>query len=66
MLTGRWFWCDRTQAQSLVSSFDQGEVIWLRPDTREESDRTLRASVWVNSSKVSERKNHDWPRPVTT
>ena len=66
MLIRHWFRCDRTLAQSLVSSFDQGEVIWLRPDTREESDRTLRASVRVNSSKVSERENHDWPRPITT
>ena len=41
MLTGRWFRCDRMQlpvwAQSLVSSFDKGEVIWC--------DRTLGASV---------------------
>ena len=32
MLTGRWFRCDRMLAQSLISSFDQGEVVWMRPD----------------------------------
>ena len=32
MLIGRWFRCDQTLAQSLVSSFDQGEVVRLRPD----------------------------------
>ena len=46
MLTGRWFRCDRTLAQSLVSSFDQGEVVWLRLDAEEKSDRTLGARVW--------------------
>ena len=34
MLTGRWVQCDRTLAQSSISSFDQGEVIWLRPDAK--------------------------------
>ena len=28
MLTGRWFRCDWTLAQSPVSSFDQGDFIW--------------------------------------
>ena len=37
ILTGRWLWGDRTLAQSLVSSFDQGEIIWR--------DRTLRGEV---------------------
>ena len=32
MLTGHWFRCDRTLAQSPVSTFDQGEVVWMRPD----------------------------------
>ena len=37
ILTGRWFWVDRTLAQSPVSSFDQGYCVWF--------DRTLRGSV---------------------
>ena len=45
MLTGHWLRCDRTLAQSLVSSFDQGEVVWLRLDAEEKSDRTLGAGV---------------------
>ena len=65
MLTERWLWCDRTLAQSPVSSFDQGEIIW--------HDRTPRGE-WpdagcqrpVDSNKVLERENHDRTRPVTT
>ena len=45
MLIRRWFRCDRTLAQSPVSSFDQGEVVWLRLDAEEKSDRTLGAGV---------------------
>ena len=37
ILTGRWFWVDRTLVQSPVSSFDQGEIVWY--------DRTLRDEV---------------------
>ena len=37
MLTGRWFRCDLTLAQSPVSSFDQGDFVWC--------DRTLRDEV---------------------
>ena len=65
MLTRRWFWCDRTLAQSPVSSFDQGEFVWC--------DRTLRGERpdagcqrSVDSSKVPERQNHDRTCPVTT
>ena len=64
MLTGRWFRGDRTLAQSPVSSFDQGEIIWC--------DRTLRGERPnvgcqrpVDSSKVLERENRDRTRPVT-
>ena len=56
---------DRTLAQSLISSFDQGKVVWC--------DRTLRGEQPdagcqrpVDSSKVLERENHDRTRPVTT
>ena len=45
ILTGRWFRCDRTLAQSPVSSFDQGEVIWCDRTLKLKSDRTLGASV---------------------
>ena len=65
MLTERWFRCDRTLAQSSVSSFDQGDFIWC--------DRTLRGERPnagcqhpVDSSKVPERENHDRTRPVIT
>ena len=58
MLTGRWFLCDRTLAQSPISSFDQGEIVWC--------DRTLRGERpdagcqrLVDSSKVPEMENHD-------
>ena len=37
ILTGRWFRCDRTLAQSPVSSFDRCDFVWC--------DRTLGASV---------------------
>ena len=37
MLTGRWFQSDWTLAQSPVSSFDQGEIVWC--------DQTLRGEV---------------------
>ena len=37
MLTGRWFQSDRTLAQSPVSLFDQGEIVWC--------DRMLRGEV---------------------
>ena len=65
ILTGRWFRCDQTLAQSLVNSFDQGEIVWR--------DRTLRGERpdagcqhSVDSSKVPERENHDRTRSVTT
>ena len=45
MLTGRWFRCDRTLAQSPVSSFDQGEVVWCDRTLKLKSDRTLGASI---------------------
>ena len=32
MLIERGFQCDRTLAQSPIRSFDQGEVVWLRPN----------------------------------
>ena len=57
MLTGRWFWCDRTLEQSLISSFDQGEVVWLQPDAGCQS--------LINSSKVSEKENPDRTCPVS-
>ena len=45
MLTEGWFRCDRTLAQSPVSSFDQGEVVWLRPDAeRKVTGRWVRES----------------------
>ena len=63
ILTGHWFRCDRTLAQSSVSSFDQGEIFW--------HDRTLRGEQPdvgcqrpVDSSKVPERENRDRTRPV--
>ena len=37
ILTEHWLWDDRTLAQSPVSSFDQGEIIWC--------DQTLRGEV---------------------
>ena len=55
---------DQTLAQSPVSSFDQGEIVWC--------DRTLRGERpdagcqrLVDSSKVPERENHDRTRPVS-
>ena len=64
ILTGRWLRVDRTLAQSPVSSFDQGEIVWC--------DRTLRGERPdagcqrpVDSSKVLERKNLDRTRPVS-
>jgi hypothetical protein len=64
MLTERRFRCDWTLAQSPVSSFDQGEVIWC--------DRTLRAERPntgcqrpVDSSKVPESGFRDRTRPVS-
>ena len=58
MLTGHWFQCDWTLAQSPVSSFDQGEIVWR--------DRTLRGERPdagcqrpIDSSKVPERENRD-------
>ena len=55
MLTRRWFWCDWTLAQSLVSSFDQGKVVWMRPDAGQvtATDQTLSSKVtgrWVPES----------------
>ena len=65
MLIRRWFQSDRTLAQSLVSSFDQGDFVWC--------DRTLRGERPgagcqrpVDSSKVLERENRDRTRPVIT
>ena len=57
MLTEHWFRCDRMLAQSPVSSFDQGEVVWMRPDAGCQSP--------VNSSKVPERENPDRTCPVS-
>ena len=64
MLTGCWFRCDRTLAQSLVSSFDQGDFVWC--------DRTLRGERSdagcqrpIDSTKVLERENHDRTRSVS-
>ena len=64
MLTGRWFQCNRTLAQSLINSFDQGEIIWC--------DRTLRGERQdagcqrpIDSSKVLEKENRDRTRPVS-
>ena len=64
MLTGRWLQCDRTLAQSPVSSFDQGEIVWR--------DRTLRGEQPdagcqhpVDCSKVPERGNRDRTHPVS-
>ena len=64
MLTGRWFRGDRTLAQGPVTSFDQGDFVWR--------DRTLRGErpnakgqCLVDSSKVPERENRDWTRPVS-
>ena len=37
ILTERWLWGDRTLAQSPVSSFYQGEIVWC--------DRTLSGEV---------------------
>ena len=37
ILIGRWLRGDRTLAQSLISSFDQGEIVWC--------DQTLRGEV---------------------
>ena len=45
MLTERWFWYDQTLVQSSVSSFDQIEIVWMRSDTEQQSDRTLGARV---------------------
>ena len=65
MLTGRWFRCDRTLAHSLVSSFDQGEVVWCDRMLRgERPDVGCKRSV--DSSKVPERENRDQTRPVIT
>ena len=65
MLTGRWFWCDRTLAQSLISSFDQGEIIWCDQTLRgERPDAGCQSPV--DSSKGPERENRDRTRPVTT
>ena len=56
---------DQTLAQSPVSSFDQGEIVWR--------DRTLRGERpdaegqrSIDSSKVPERENCDRTRSVTT
>ena len=64
MLTERWLRCDRTLAQSPVSTFDRGDFIWC--------DRTLRGERLnagcqrlVDSSKVPERENHDRTRLVS-
>ena len=64
MLTGHWLRCDRMPAQSLVSSFDQGDLVWC--------DRTLRGERpdagcqrLVDSSKVSESGCHYQMRPVS-
>ena len=58
MLTGRWFWSDRTLAQSPVSSFDQGEIVWCDWTLRGErpDDGCPRP---VDTSKVLERENRD-------
>ena len=48
MLTGRWFQCDRTLAQSPVSSFDQGEIVWC--------GRTLGASVQLTTVRFQRGK----------
>ena len=64
MLTGRWFWCDRTLAQSPISSFDQGEVVWCDWTLRgERPDAGCQRPV--NSRKVPERENHDRTRLVS-
>ena len=65
MLTGRWFRCDRTLAQSPVSSFDQGEIVWCDWTLRGEGPDT-RCQRPVDSSKVPERENRDRTRPVTS
>ena len=65
MLTVRWFQCDRTLAQSPVSSFDQGEIIWCDQTLRgERPDAGCQRPV--DSSKVPERENHDRTCLVTT
>ena len=65
MLTGRWFWSDWTLAQSPVSSFEQGEIVWRDQTLRgERSDAGCQRLV--DSSKVPERENHDRTRPVRT
>ena len=64
MLTERWFRCDRTLAQSPVSSFDQGEVVWRdRTLTVERSDAEGQRPA--DSSKVPERENPDRMRSVS-
>ena len=59
MWTRRWFRSDQTLAQSLVSSFDQGDFIWC--------DRTLRGERpdAGDSSKVPERENHGRTHPIS-
>ena len=71
MLTGRWFQCDQTLAQSPVSSFDQGEVVWCDRTLRGERPNAgcqrpdARCERLVDSSKVSERENRDRTCPVS-
>ena len=64
MFTGRWFWCDRTLAQSPVSSFDQAEVVWW-DQTLSEKRLDAGCQRSVNSSKVLESSFHDRTRPVS-
>ena len=56
---------DRTLAQSPVSSFDQGEVVWCNRTLRGERP-DARCQRPVDSSKVPEEKIYDWTRPVST
>ena len=65
ILTGRWLQCDRTLAQSPVSSFDQGEIVWCDWTLRGERP-DARCQRPVDSSKVPQRENHDQTHPVTT
>ena len=65
ILIGRWLRFDRTLAQSPVSSFDQGEVVWYNRTLRgERPDAECQRPV--DSSKVPERENRDRTRSVTT
>ena len=65
MLTRRWFRCDQTLAQSPVSSFDQGEIVWCDPTLRGERP-DAGCQRLVDSSKVLERENRDRTRLVIT